>query len=80
MVAAVRSVVAPTCARPPARPRRQVAALEALQIYAPLGHALGMGRLTAQLEDCCFQVRVRRRARAAGRCGTVGLELPAQVA
>jgi hypothetical protein len=40
------------------RYERQVAALEALQIYAPMGHALGMGRLAAELEDACFQVRV----------------------
>ena len=40
------------------RYERQVAALEALQIYAPMGHALGMLRLTAELEDCCFQVQL----------------------
>jgi tetratricopeptide (TPR) repeat protein/ppGpp synthetase/RelA/SpoT-type nucleotidyltranferase len=34
----------------------QVSALEALQIYAPLGHALGMGSIASQLEDLCFQV------------------------
>ncbi len=33
----------------------QVAALEALQIYAPLGHALGMGPVAAELEDACFR-------------------------
>ncbi|GAB4822361.1 hypothetical protein N2152v2_009407 [Parachlorella kessleri] len=38
------------------RYERQVAALEALQIYVPLAHALGMGRLTAELEDACFQL------------------------
>ncbi len=36
---------------------RQLAALEALQIYAPLGHGLGLRALCAQLEDRCFQVR-----------------------
>ncbi|KAG7666777.1 hypothetical protein Ndes2437A_g08466 [Nannochloris sp. 'desiccata'] len=34
----------------------QVSALEALQIYAPLGHALGMGSIASRLEDLCFQV------------------------
>lgn len=34
---------------------RQVAALEALQRYGPLGHALGMGPVAAELEDACFQ-------------------------
>lgn len=36
---------------------RQLAALEGLQIYAPLGHGLGLRTLCAQLEDRCFQVR-----------------------
>ncbi len=35
---------------------RQLAALEALQIYAPMGHGLGLRPLCAQLEDRCFQV------------------------
>ena len=35
---------------------RQLAALEALQIYGPLGHGLGLRHLCAQLEDRCFQV------------------------
>jgi hypothetical protein len=26
------------------------------QIYAPIGHALGLGPLSAELEDRCFQV------------------------
>lgn len=34
---------------------RQIAALEGLQIYAPLGHALGLGTLSSALEDRCFQ-------------------------
>jgi len=34
----------------------QVSALEALQIYAPLGHALGMGSIASRLEDLCFQI------------------------
>ena len=36
--------------------QRQLAALEALQIYAPMGHALGLQALCSGLEDCCFQV------------------------
>ena len=35
---------------------QQLAALEGLQIYAPLGHGLGLRTLCAQLEDRCFQV------------------------
>ncbi len=27
-----------------------------MQIYAPIGHALGLGPLSAELEDRCFQV------------------------
>jgi hypothetical protein len=34
---------------------RQIAALESLQLYGPLGHALGMGPVAAELEDACFQ-------------------------
>ena len=36
--------------------QRQLAALEALQIFAPMGHALGLSRICAELEDRCFQV------------------------
>ena len=36
--------------------QRQLAALEALQIYAPMGHALGLQALCSGLEDRCFQV------------------------
>ena len=36
--------------------QRQLAALEALQIFAPMGHALGLARMCAELEDQCFQV------------------------
>lgn len=36
--------------------QRQLAALEALQIYAPMGHALGLQSLCSGLEDRCFQV------------------------
>ena len=32
-----------------------VLALEALQIYAPMGHALGLGGVSAELEDLCFR-------------------------
>ena len=35
---------------------KDVIVAQALQIYAPLGHALGMRRLMAELEDICFQV------------------------
>lgn len=34
---------------------RQIMALEALQIFAPLGHALGLGTISAQIEDICFK-------------------------
>ena len=34
---------------------RQVVALEALQLYAPMGHALGLGPLSTSIEDICFQ-------------------------
>ncbi|KAK9868152.1 hypothetical protein WJX84_011061 [Apatococcus fuscideae] len=34
---------------------RQMAALEALQIYSPLGHALGLRSISAAMEDRCFQ-------------------------
>lgn len=37
--------------------QRQLAALEALQIFAPMGHALGLVSISAELEDRCFQVR-----------------------
>ena len=33
-----------------------VDALEALQVYAPLGHALGMWRVAAEMEDAAFRV------------------------
>lgn len=36
--------------------QRQLAALEALQIFAPMGHALGLSMMCAELEDRCFQV------------------------
>ncbi|GIM06602.1 hypothetical protein Vretimale_10880, partial [Volvox reticuliferus] len=35
---------------------QQALALEALQIGAPLGHALGLGALSAVMEDTCFKV------------------------
>ncbi|KAL4856897.1 putative GTP diphosphokinase CRSH1 [Chlorella vulgaris] len=35
---------------------QQVCALEALQMYAPMGHALGLSAVAAQLEDRCFQI------------------------
>jgi (p)ppGpp synthase/HD superfamily hydrolase len=43
---------------------QQVCALEALQMYAPMGHALGLSAVAAQLEDRCFQVG-RRHGQAA---------------
>ena len=42
---------------------RQLLALEALQIYGPLGHGLGLRALSAQLEDSSFQVHLRLRTR-----------------
>jgi (p)ppGpp synthase/HD superfamily hydrolase len=36
---------------------QQLVALEALQVFAPLAHALGLGALGAQMEDAAFQVR-----------------------
>jgi (p)ppGpp synthase/HD superfamily hydrolase len=35
---------------------RQIQALECLQIYAPMGHAVGVGSLAGKLEDLCFKV------------------------
>mmetsp|Transcript_30964 Transcript_30964/g.68597 ORF Transcript_30964/g.68597 Transcript_30964/m.68597 type:complete len:668 (+) Transcript_30964:195-2198(+) len=35
---------------------QQIIALEALQVYAPLGHALGIGAISARIEDLCFKV------------------------
>lgn len=35
---------------------QQLVALEALQIFAPLAHALGLGALAAEMEDTAFQV------------------------
>lgn len=34
---------------------RQIRALEGLQIYAPLGHGLGLSALCCEMEDRCFQ-------------------------
>ncbi len=34
----------------------QVLALESLQVFAPLGHALGLSAVSASMEDLCFQV------------------------
>ena len=36
--------------------RLQTCALESLQLYAPMGHAVGLGRVSAAMEDACFQV------------------------
>lgn len=36
---------------------QQSIAIVALQVHAPLGHALGLGPISAALEDLCFQVR-----------------------
>lgn len=35
---------------------QQLVALEALQVFAPLGHALGMGSVSSQMEDAALQV------------------------
>ena len=35
---------------------QQIMALEALQLFAPLGHALGLGTVSAKIEDICFKV------------------------
>ena len=53
---------------------RQLAALEALQIYAPLGHGLGLRPLCAQLEDRCFQVRLCNGTIAYGQLQTLSLK------
>uniref|UniRef100_A0A061S4L3 Gtp pyrophosphokinase n=1 Tax=Tetraselmis sp. GSL018 TaxID=582737 RepID=A0A061S4L3_9CHLO len=36
--------------------QQQLEALECLQVYAPLGHAIGVGKLSAGLEDMCFRI------------------------
>ena len=43
---------------------QQILALEALQLFAPLGHALGLGAISSRVEDLCFKVRLRDRTRA----------------
>jgi GTP pyrophosphokinase len=35
---------------------QQIVALEALQVFAPLGHSLGLGHLSSQIEDIAFRV------------------------
>lgn len=35
---------------------QQIFALEALQVFAPLGHSLGLGNLASQIEDISFRV------------------------
>ena len=35
---------------------QQIMALEALQLFAPLGHALGLGAVSSRIEDLCFKV------------------------
>lgn len=35
---------------------QQLLALEALQLFAPLGHALGLGAVSSRVEDLCFKV------------------------
>ncbi|GAX72693.1 hypothetical protein CEUSTIGMA_g149.t1 [Chlamydomonas eustigma] len=35
---------------------QQILALEALQLFAPLGHALGLGAISSRIEDLSFQV------------------------
>ena len=46
---------------------RHVFALEALQMYAPMGHALGLSAVASQLEDGCFQVLAGAGRWAGGR-------------
>ncbi len=36
-------------------------------MYAPMGHALGLGPVAQQLEDRCFQVRAGWRCASAAR-------------
>lgn len=56
-VAARAAALAETSRTPDTPPATAaVAALEALQVYAPLGHALGMGRVAAEMEDAAFRV------------------------
>jgi (p)ppGpp synthase/HD superfamily hydrolase len=44
--------------QPPGQPhQQQLQAMEALTIYCPLGHALGLGGCSAALEDAAFKVR-----------------------
>ncbi|XP_002964964.2 probable GTP diphosphokinase CRSH1, chloroplastic [Selaginella moellendorffii] len=38
------------------RLRQQMAALENMQLYAPLAHALGLGTLSQELEDMAFRI------------------------
>ncbi|CAI5515703.1 unnamed protein product, partial [Closterium sp. Naga37s-1] len=47
---------APSPAPPPkATPRQQTEALEAIQVWAPLAHTLGIGALTWQMEDAALR-------------------------
>eukprot|EP00887_Chlorella_sp_A99_P003103 scaffold9.g3103.t1 len=56
-LAALRALRAPPRGGPPPpRHQQQVTALEALQIYAPLGHALGMRQVSGELEDTAFHL------------------------
>lgn len=61
--------------------QRQLAALEALQIFAPMGHALGLSGICAELEDRCFQVMSVGSADSAPihRCAQGGTRLAATV-
>ncbi|CAG9462056.1 unnamed protein product [Pedinophyceae sp. YPF-701] len=43
-------------ATPESAARLQVDALEAMQIYAPMGYALGLPKLSSRLEDIAFQI------------------------
>jgi hypothetical protein len=43
--------------RAAARHQQQLQALEALTIFCPLGHALGLGVCAAGMEDAAFKVR-----------------------
>jgi GTP pyrophosphokinase len=42
--------------------RQQAIAQETIEIYAPIAHRLGMGKVRGELEDLCFQVLHREEA------------------
>jgi GTP pyrophosphokinase len=44
------------CLMQPPTPELQAPALEALQLYAPMAHALGMSKIGSEIEDRCFRI------------------------